>query len=45
QGMVPYASYIENDEGIFPKGWHKGTMSGEEMFEELLGFEITPEPM
>lgn len=45
QGMWPYASYVETDEGMFPKGWHKETMSGEEMFEELLGFEITPEPM
>lgn len=45
QGMWPYASYVETDEGMFPKGWYKGTMSGEEMFEELLGFEITPEPM
>ena len=44
-GMVPYIRYVETDNGMFPKGWHKGTMSGEEMFEELLGFEITPEPM
>ncbi|WP_099074376.1 RES family NAD+ phosphorylase [Proteus alimentorum] len=45
QGMVPYASYVETDKGMFPKGWNKGTMSGEEIFEELLGFEITLEPM
>lgn len=44
-GMVPYASYRETDTGMFPEWWHKGVMSGEEMFEELLGFEITPEPM
>ncbi|HCC0888808.1 TPA: RES family NAD+ phosphorylase [Salmonella enterica] len=43
-GMVPYASYHETDTGIFPKGWNKTSMSGEEMFEELLGFEITSEP-
>ena len=45
QGMAPYASYVETDKGMFPKWWHKGMMSGEEMFEELPGFEITPEPM
>ena len=44
-GMVPYASYRETDTGMFPEWWHKRTMSGEEMFEELLGFEITPEPL
>lgn len=44
-GMVPYASYRETDTGMFPEWWHKGSMSGEEMFEELLGFEITPEPI
>lgn len=43
-GMEPYFSYEETDKGMFPKGWHKVTMSGEEMFEVLLGFEITPEP-
>jgi len=45
QGIEPYASYLDTDEGMFPEGWHKEMISGEEMFEELLGFEITPEPM
>jgi len=43
-GMVPYARYQETDSGIFPAWWNKTTMSGEDMFEELLGFEITAEP-
>lgn len=44
-GMVPYVSYLETDSGMFPQWWRKTTMSGEEMFETLLGFEITAEPM
>lgn len=44
-GMVPYVSYLETDSGMFPQWWRKTTMSGEEMFETLLGFEITSEPM
>lgn len=44
-GMVPYVSYLETDSDMFPQWWNKTTMSGEEMFETLLGFEITAEPM
>jgi len=44
-GMVPYISYVETDAGMFPQWWNKTTMTGEEMFEKLLGFEITAEPM
>nr|WP_318381153.1 RES family NAD+ phosphorylase [uncultured Enterobacter sp.] len=43
-GMVSYAQYREADTAMFPEWWHKSTMSGEEMFEVLLGFDITPEP-
>lgn len=39
-GMVPYASYVETDTGIFPAGSGITTMTGEEMFEELLNFRI-----
>lgn len=39
-GMKAYASYQETDKGIFPEWWRKSTMTGEEMFEELLNFRI-----
>lgn len=43
-GMTPYASYRETDKGMFPEWWKKTTMTGEEMFEELLNFRIIDLP-
>ena len=44
-GMQSYASYVETDANIIPRWWHKSAMTGSEMFEDLLEFEITSEPM
>lgn len=43
-GMMPYTSYRETDTGMFPAGSGITSMTGEEMFEELLNFRIIDLP-